>query len=216
MPGETWTADAAGAHHEVTISIGMRNSIAWSIDGEQVAEKVTMDDGPVLSYGGQAIKVRTRHAKVRRVTLVEAEGPMAGAAALVRSGVELEPVPGSEAARRLEWIRDHPRLHALRSGALTALGLGLIALLTWLGSLIPWPSVDLPDIPVPTIPWPDIPWPDLPRVPLPDWRVPGWLEQVLGLVQYVWPVLVAIGLAAAESRRRRRQDARRHQHKDSP
>ena len=51
---------------------------------------------------------------------------------------------------------------------------------------------------------PDIPWPDL---DLPDWSLPGWLAAVLASKKYWFPILVAIGVAVAEVRRRRRRDA---------
>ncbi len=75
-------------------------------------------------------------------------------------------------------------------------------------------SIDLPDLPLPdlpdlpSIPWPDIPWPDisLPDISLPGWSLPGWVQEVLDLLKFVFPVVLALVIARAEIRRRRKQD----------
>lgn len=57
--------------------------------------------------------------------------------------------------------------------------------------------------------WPHIDWPDL---PWPDWQVPSlpdWLRELMAKLKYLWPVLLAAGLAHAEVRRRRQQDMRK-------
>ena len=70
-------------------------------------------------------------------------------------------------------------------------------------------SIDLPDLPLPdlpdlpSIPWPDIPWPD---ISLPDWSLPGWVQEVLDLLKFLFPVVLAFVIARAEIRRRRKQD----------
>lgn len=70
-------------------------------------------------------------------------------------------------------------------------------------------SIDLPDIPWPDLPdLPSVPWPDiaLPDWSLPDWSLPGWLQQVLDVLKFVFPVLLAFVIARGEIRRRRKQD----------
>ncbi len=74
----------------------------------------------------------------------------------------------------------------------------------WPTIAIPWPDWNLPSIPWPSIPWPSIPWPDW---DLPE--LPAWLKALLEKLKYVWPVVLAFGLAHAEVKRRRRQDERR-------
>jgi hypothetical protein len=52
---------------------------------------------------------------------------------------------------------------------------------------------------------PSIPWPD---IDLPDLAVPSWLRVILGTAKFWLPVLIAIGVAMAEIRRRRALAAR--------
>jgi hypothetical protein len=127
------------------------------------------------------------------------------------------PPPGSFAARLAAFANRHPRLWAARHVALAIakVGFGLLGLavfvqvllrqvLAWLSGLlpewdlrIPWPDIDLPDIP-----WPQIPWPD---IDLPDLVAPGWLLVLIGTAKFWGPVLVAVGIAVVEVRRRRRR-----------
>jgi hypothetical protein len=66
--------------------------------------------------------------------------------------------------------------------------------------VLDWISARLPDINFPSIPWPDIPLPD---IDLPDLALPTWLQVIIGTAKFWLPVLVAIGVAVAEVRRRR-------------
>ncbi|WP_214407847.1 hypothetical protein [Pseudonocardia lacus] len=129
---------------------------------------------------------------------------------------EFGPPPGSVAARLAVFRREHPRLWAARHVVLAALKVGfallglaaflrlLVApLLGWLRGLLP--DIDLPDIPWPDIDLPDIPWPD---IDLPDLHAPGWLLVLLGTAKFWVPILVAVGVAVVEVRRRRRVAAR--------
>ena len=123
-----------------------------------------------------------------------------------------EPAPGTLAARVRAVEERHPRLWASRHVVLAVvrvaaglLGLALLLqalvrpLLRWLSGLVP--DVGLPDLPLPDLDLPSIPWPDL---DLPDLTVPGWLSAVLATAEIWGPVLVGVGLAVAEVRRRRR------------
>jgi hypothetical protein len=126
------------------------------------------------------------------------------------------PPPGSFAARLLIFQRNHPRLYASRHVVLAIgkvaaalLGLGLLV------RLLLQPVLDLiedrlPEIDLPSIPWPDIPWPDipLPDFDLPDLAMPSWLRVIIGTAKFWLPVLIAIGVAVAETRRRRARAAR--------
>jgi hypothetical protein len=76
---------------------------------------------------------------------------------------------------------------------------------SWLAGFLPeidWPEIDLPAIPWPDIDLPDIPWPDL---DLPDLALPGWLLVVLATAKFWVPVLIAVGVAVTEVRRRSRR-----------
>ncbi|MCO1660363.1 hypothetical protein [Pseudonocardia humida] len=125
---------------------------------------------------------------------------------------EFAPPAGSAAARLAVFRREHPRLwasrHVVLATAKVALALlGVAAFLrllvqpviSWVLSVLP--GFDLPAIPWPDIDLPDIPWPD---VDLPDLHLPGWLLVLVGTAKFWVPILVAVGLAVVEVRRRRR------------
>jgi hypothetical protein len=125
------------------------------------------------------------------------------------------PPRGSFAARLLAWQRKHPRLHASRHVVLAVgkvaaalLGLGLLVRLL-LQPVLDWITARLPNINLPSIPWPSIPWPDigLPDIDLPDLALPIWLRVIIGTAKFWLPVLIAIGVAVAEVRRRRAKAA---------
>ena len=127
-----------------------------------------------------------------------------------------DPPPGSFAARLLVFQRNYPRLHASRHvvRAIGRVAAGLLGLAVFvrllLQPVLDWIADRLPDIDLPSIPWPDIdlpsiPWPD---IDLPELAVPSWLRVILGTAKFWLPVLVAIGVAMAEIRRRRAAAAR--------
>ncbi len=121
---------------------------------------------------------------------------------------DLVPAPGSPAEKREQWIRDHPRLLALRATLGGTAGIVVPLVLAWLLAGFAF-SIDLPGIPLPDLP--SIPLPDLPEIPwpdwsLPDWSLPGWVREVLDVLKLVFPVLPAFVLARAEVKRRRKQD----------
>lgn len=200
-----------GHDYEVLLTTGLSSSASVNVDGEEtsstssVGERTRLDAGP----GASVLVLCTGTGRPRRVTL------RAGGREL-----DLEPEPGSPAARRLERERAHPVLTGFLDVLLAATGaliavLGIGALLEqwlapvirwvaslleppfgWLRSLLPdvdWPSIDLPSIP-------------LPHLDLPDWTPPGWLEPVLDNSHYVSPLIVAAFAAWWDARRRRRQD----------
>jgi hypothetical protein len=127
-----------------------------------------------------------------------------------------DPPPGSFAAQLLVFQRNYPRLYACRHivRAIGGVAAGLLGLAVFVRLLLQ-PVLDqiadrLPDIDLPSIPWPDIdlpsiPWPD---IDLPDLAVPSWLRVILGTAKFWLPVLIAIGVAMAEIRRRRALAAR--------
>ena len=143
---------------------------------------------------------------------------VAGLAGLVTAECHpFSPPPGSFAARLLIFQRNHPRLYASRHVVLAVgkvvaalLGLGLLIRLL-LQPVLEWirdrlPEIDLPSIPWPNIPWPEIPWPD---IDLPDLTMPSWLRVIIGTAKFSLPVLIAIGVTVAETRRRRARAGRK-------
>ena len=123
------------------------------------------------------------------------------------------PEPGSKAAAYEDKIRAHPQRYAAIQ---TVVGVAKVVvpiivaiLLARLAFRIPLPDWDLPDLPWPNLP--DLPWPDLPSPNLPDITVPGWVRWLLDKAKYVVPVLIAIGLAQGEIKRRQKQDQLREE-----
>ncbi|CAN7315861.1 hypothetical protein [Knoellia sp. LjRoot47] len=219
MSGQTFEIAYAGHTHRVVVTdSGLAREYVWTCDGVEVARRQSLDDRVTLTpksppgsepeTGAQSgeigkIRVRAGFTGVRRATLV-----------IAGTEVDLVPEAGSAAARREERVRAHPRRHvalhttaALAKVLIPVLGIGLV--ISWL------PSIDLPRIPWPDIDLPSLPWPsiDLPSLPRPDWELPSWVRWVLDKVKYVWPVLLAFGIAQHEVRRRRDQDQRRSENK---
>ncbi|MBT0769123.1 hypothetical protein KIH74_09350 [Kineosporia sp. J2-2] len=214
---ERWHLSHDGHEHTVEISPGTSRRLRWTSDGTEVASKKTSDNTVVLDgheHGAIRLKLPTLPGPARQVTLYT-PGAQLGATGSAHAGVggtDFVPEEGSRAARRETWIRDHPYLYTARRTGTALAGVLLPIALIWLLKRITWrPDINLPTIDLPRIPWPhiDVPWPeinlpDLPNLPnlpdLPD--LPGWS-------QYVWPVLLAFGVARAELRRRRQQDEKR-------
>lgn len=214
MSGERWLLTVAGVEHEVEVSeVGLRREVVWRVGGVEAARGRTGEKRLVLGSegsGGLLVRLSELGGPARRVTLFDTHEE----ALLGVGGVDLDPAPGTAAARREAWIRAHPHQYAVRRGLAAAAGVVLPILLVWLLArfalpAIPWPDWHLPRIPwpdLPRMPWPDIAWPDIPWPDLPSWSLPEWLRSALEKAKYVWPVLLAVGLAQAEVRRRRRQD----------
>lgn len=221
---QEWEIEVEGRRHRLTASpSSWSRTLEWRIDDEVVAMRKTSDDRVQLAHEGLALDVRfSALGAGRRATLHadEGDGTAELKAGVGVGGVDLVPAPGSPAAKREQWILDHPRLHTLRATirgtAAIVVPLLLAALLARLAF-----SFDLPDIPwpdLPSIPWPDlpdIPWPDLPSIPLPDWSLPGWVREVLDVLRFLFPVLLAVAIARAEIRRHRKQNELRRRPDES-
>lgn len=221
---ERWYLTHEGVEHALLIEdAGLGRRLTWTVGDEEVAtkktseEKVTLDGG---EHGVLGVRLPTFVGPARRVTWWgdEPDLPAMGAALLGRGGVDFDPEPGSKAAERESWIREHPRQYAVRRTAAAVGGVVVPIVLVWLLArfalpAIPWPAIPWPNVPWPSIPWPDwsIPWPSIPWPDwnLPDWSLPAWLRSLLDLLKYLWPVLLAAGLAQREVKRRREQDARK-------
>lgn len=217
---ERWLLRHDGREHVVEISdAGLRKEIRWLTDGSETATKRTSDERVTLDAESSAVGLRLPVfvGPARRVTLYAGDGEHSASARaqLGLGGDDFVPEPGSKAAVREQWIRDHPRRYQAIAvaGAIAKVLLPILLtlLLIRFAVAIPWPSLNLPSIPWPDIGLPSIPWPDLPSIPWPDWQLPGWVERVAGYLKYVVPVLVAWGIAAREIKRRREQDAKREQ-----
>ena len=227
QPVQGWDLTAHGRHHRVEAVGSVTRTITWHVDGVLVAVKRTSEDTVRLTPGDRLEKGTAAEAaadqpdvgavavaftalgRPKRATWYRADGGVSATARAVvgAGGIDLEPEPGSPAARREERIRRHPRRHTVLAvaGGLASvvlpLLLGLVAVR--LAISIPWPDWDLPSIPWPDWDLPSIPWPD---VDLPDWQLPGWLSWLLDKAGYVWPVVLAGVVARGEVRRRRRQE----------
>lgn len=130
-----------------------------------------------------------------------------------------QPPPGTFAGRLWAFERRHPRLWASRHVvAATAKAVaGLLGIAVFFGVLldriVEWiirrmPDIDLPAVPLPKVDLPSIPWPDIPLPDLPDMALPGWLQAIMKTAKYWVPILIAIGVAVEEVRRRNRREAR--------
>lgn len=232
-PVQQWTLQVGPHLHEVSARehSWASREIVWRCDGRIVASKRSGDERVVLAPGNAvrgeanvapdadlpdglgAIRViSTALGKPRRAIWFEGGE---GVAHTGVGGVDLEPEAGSPAAAYEAKAAANPRLYAARH---VATGVGKVVLpiigvwlLARLAGLLPDFSIDLPDL---NIPWPDIhlpqiPWPDIPWPDLPDWELPGWVHRIVDNAKYVVPILIGIGLARSEMRRRATQEQRR-------
>lgn len=218
---ERWHLVHDGHEHAVAVEPGtLTREVVWVRDDVEVGRKKTSDETIILSPKGEDTALRLKFGMVgpaRRVTLHGSEAE----AHTALGGTDLEPEAGSKAARRAEWIGQHPHLHTVRQTAVAAAGVGVPVLLVWLLSMVQWPSLDIPWPDLPSIPWPDIhlpaiPWPDihLPAIPWPDLpNLPGWVEPVRKLAV---PILIAFFIARGEVKRRRKAEERRRLARESP
>lgn len=166
------------------------------VDGEVVAEAKPKDAKVEVRHG--SLKVRAKlawHEQSIRWAEVAVEGGEA---------LPLDPEPGSRQAKLEAYAAKHPKLYAachvaagIGQVVIPLLGIGLA--LSFLPSIsVPSPDVSLPSI---HIPFPDIDLPDLPDLP----ALPGWIETLVESIKFVFPVLLGLGFAYREYKRR--QDA---------
>lgn len=179
-------------------AITERDRVRLLVDGETVAESKANGRHTVLA--GEGFEVRA---------VMPFWGGSVSSASLVPAGdedvlIELEPEPGTRAARRADFARRHPKLyasrHVLQGAAQVAAAIVGLGFLLRLLPAIPWPSIDLPDINLPSIDLPDIP---LPHFQL-DITLPGWVQAVLDSKPYWVPIVVGLVLASRELRRRKK------------
>jgi hypothetical protein len=208
MAPATFTTQHRGRQVQlIPDSLWERDRIRLLVDGEEVAE--TKANGPKTVLAGDGFEIRAVMpfwgGSVKRAELVPADG---GASVL------LEPEPGTRAARRAKFEREHPHLyasrHVVKGAAQVALAIiGLTFLLRFLPA-IPWPDIDLPSIPLPHIDLPDLP---LPRI---DIELPEWIKAIARSKMYWLPIVVGIFLALGELERRKRRNVERDDRAGDP
>ncbi len=207
------------SHHTVEVEFGwFTHTISWTIDAEEVARVATSDDRKILVADGRALALRVQKARIgdtlRRVEVFAGE---TDAAAQLRAtsglgGTDLEPEPGSRAARRAQRMVAHPLRYTVERGLAAAGSIAASLLAIWmvaqlLGAL-PWPEVSLPKLPAVHLPTLiDLPDIDLPTiVDLPT--TPAWVERVASLIGMAVPIVGALVGARLEIARRQRSRAR--------
>ncbi len=206
---QTWELTLDGHAHLVETRGSMNHQVRWYVDGELVAEKKAMEDKLRLQaedrpeLGELAVRFSGLGHGIRATLFDEPGQALTGL-----GGIDLVPEPGSKAAAYEEKIRAHPRRYAAIQAAVgvarVVVPIIVAIMLARLAFRIPLPDWDLPDLPWPNLP--DLPWPDLPSPHLPDVDLPGWVTWLLDKAKYVVPVLIAIGLAQGEVKRRQKQD----------
>ena len=176
-------------------AITQRDRVRLLVDGEAVAE--TKANGKKTVLAGDGFQVRA---------VMPFWGGSVTRASLVPDGRdeewELEPEPGTRAARRAAFARRHPRLyasrHVLTGVAQVAAAMVGFTFLLRLIPAIPWPSIDLPDLP--SINLPDLPLPSFQI----DIELPGWVQAVLDSKPYWVPIVVGLVVALRELDRRKK------------
>lgn len=206
---QSWDLDTGQARHRVSVRpSGLTRVITWTVDGTVVAEKKSGEDTLVLTdpdgTRGSVRLLFTALGRPRQATWFEPGGV---GAHVGLGGIDLDPEPGSPAALRDAKMRAHPKRYAARhvvSGiAKVVLPILLTILVARFAIRIDWPDWGLPSLPRPDLPdlVPSIPFPN---ISLPD--LPDWVKDAAQYAKYVVPVLIGIGLAGSELKRRKKQD----------
>ena len=114
MVHQVWESTVDGRLHRVESRGDVVRTHVWTVDGEQVAEKKTMDDKATLkagtaAYDGSLLVRFTALGRPRRATVL----PHEGLGELGIGGTDLAPEPGSAAARYEEKVLAHPTRHTI-------------------------------------------------------------------------------------------------------
>lgn len=216
-PGNPYSLTVRGQRAEVELGVaGRTNTAALIVDGVRVAQhEVGLWETATLETEG--VKVEATwwwFGRPRSVVLLDAvPAPVAGMPDVV-DRIPFDPPPGTRAARTARFEREHPRLFASRhvvlvlakiAASVAGLSLAVSFLLRWIDwSWLPSFSFDwLPEWSL----WGWLPdwslWGWLPDLSLPDWL--AWLFEppVSEWLRWVGAVVVGIGVAVREVRRRR-------------
>ena len=212
-----WTIRHGGTDLEVETGDEPRTSRLLADGSEVDAQTAGYWESSTLSHDGTTIEVRwgprNTITSCHLLTPGEADEP---------DRIPLTPPPGSKAAKREAFQREHPTAYVVRRAAWAGVEilvglLGIGALVSaFFGSLLPRVSLPSPPDWLPEISRPDwlrylditywlgrlgLSWPDL--------GIPGWAETVLEHKKYWLPVAIAVFVAIGEVQRRRRIDADR-------
>lgn len=209
MAATRWQIEHDGRLIEIEPDSGSwsGNVVRLFIDGEQAAEVKKGEKKLSVEHDGLTVKtwLSWTGSTIQRAELTTGSD---GAEPL-----PLEPRPGTRAARREAWAREHPGLYSARHAAKgvgeVLIGLvGFAFLLRLLAALLPDISIDLPeiDLPLPSISIP-LPQVDAPDVDLP--QMPAWIRAIAETSKYWLPIVIGLAIAAGEYDRRRRQAERR-------
>lgn len=210
---EHWRLEHDGRRHTLAIASdgAFKRTFRWTVDDDEIAEKRTSDDRFTLIADDHPLALAIRMSQfsdsARRVQLFTADNTAVvhATAATGIGGTDLEPDPGTRAARRLERMAAHPwRYTAQRTvTAIAAIAVPILCLwlLSQLLGMLPKPDIDLPEIPLPDIDLPDLPLPDL---HLPSIDLPAWMKRVAEVAKYLVPIAIAFAVARVEVRRRQR------------
>jgi hypothetical protein len=208
MATTRWQIDHDGRRIEIEpdSSSWSGNVVRMFVDGEQVAEVKKGEKKLAVEHDGLTVKtwLSWTGGTIQRAELTAGDDA---------EPLPLEPRPGSRAARREAWAREHPGLYSARHAAKgvgeVLIGLvGFAFLLRLLAALLPDVSIDLPeiDLPLPSISIP-LPQVDAPDVDLPE--LPGWIRAIAASSKYWLPILIGLAIALGEYDRRSRQAQRR-------
>ncbi len=211
-----WTIRRHGVDYDVVAADERRESVLLA-DGVEVDREVA-DYWESSTLTGEAITIEVRWGPRNTIVSVVLTEPDGDADQL-----PLVPPPGSAAARREAFAREHPVLFVVRRVGVAGLEiligvLGVGALVTAVvGQLLPridlsWvPRPDLPDIRPPGWLRHLDPFSWIGRLGLswPDVTTPAWIDAVLEHSKYWIPLVVAIVIALGELDRRRKRDAQR-------
>jgi len=215
---QRWSLTVHSHCHRVEVQGSVVRTARWYVDDDLVTTKRSVRDNISLEavpFIGCAIELEVGVLRSGgRATLFEGEDHVAikELVATGTGGVDLEPEPGSPAARGEQRIREHPWRHTVIAAVVgvmrVVVPLVMSLLLVRFALILPWPqwSIPWPDLHMPRIPLPEIPWP---AVHLPNWEPPQWARWVARTLRHGWPILLALVIAKIEIERRREQDARR-------
>jgi len=212
-----WTIQRSGVEYAVVTGDGTRRSRLLA-DGKEV-DSATAGywESSSLQHGDIAITIRWGpRNRVASCDLVETDGRK----------IPLIPPPGSKAARRESFAREHPTLFVVRRVGQAALEviigvLGIGAVLSaFFGSLLP--RLNMSWIPHPHLSHPDwlryldiAHWLGKLGLSWPDVGIPDWLDPVLQQKKYWLPLVVAVFIALGEIDRRRKVDEARTKAEES-
>lgn len=213
-----WTIRHDGTDYEVETDEGTRTSRLLA-DGIEV-DRQTAGYWESSTLAHADIAFEARWGPRNTITACTLLAPGAGDEP---AKIPLIPPPGSKAAKREAFQREHPTAYVVRRAAWAGVEIliGFLGLGALLGTLLP--RIDLSWLPTPSLPdWlPEVSAPGWLRyldiaywlrrlgLSLPDVGIPSWAEAALEQKKYWLPIVIAVFVALGEIQRRRRIDAER-------